>query len=848
MKITKYFLSLAAAIGMFAACQKQEIVQISAPENVKAPALAAVETIEISKDNLNTGSADFSWSKADFGAPTQVNYSLEIAASGSETKYTLTSGLTETTTSVTYQTLNTFLLTEMNLPANVLSEVQFYVGAKVGEYAKVYSAPLTVSVGTVEAIIPEKDMYKYVYVIGDYCGWSHDKTQFLYNYDTDNNNLYSGVVDFADKAANGFKLTGGPDWNHGNWGTLDGAVLDSEQAEVQLRDDGGSGDIKAYSKRFYHFEFDSSTLILKKKLGFDQLGVIGDFNSWGGDVVMEYNPTLVRFYADVEVPADGGLKVRVDADWATSWGENMESGNLPVAAGNYRVYLDLNKGSLTVDANMYGQPEPGLPGDEPESEPEPEPAYKGWGIIGVGGNWEVDVPMTEDNGVWTAYATLAEGDNFKFRKDAAWDENFGGVFTALDTPFEAVAGGENITGIPAGFYKFVLNTNDKTITISAGEVWGLIGAISGSNWDKDFFMTETAENVWTSAEIELTEESEFKIRKNASWDVNRGGTFTAVGEAFDAVDGGDNISGVPAGKYTVTYDAANEKITISDAAKYWSIIGAVNGSNWDLDAEMKEAMPGVWISQPVALTGEWKIRYGKDWGVNRGGAVLEAAGQFSEAVHNGANITYTSESCIVVYNANTETIGTLVWGLVGSIASIDGFNWNADVPMNLGKDGKWYSIPVALTTADEFKLRYMAAWDDNRGGTLTAAEEAFEVTNGGSNIKVAEDGTYMVVYDPATETITLTKAFWGLIGDFNSWGTDVFMMYDGDGNWVAYNKALAGGWKIRKGADWAVSVGGTYTAGEAFEAVSENGPNIVVEGLESFDIIYDTTAGTILVQ
>lgn len=39
MKFTKYFLSLAAAVGMIAGCQKPEMIQISAPEDVVAPVL-----------------------------------------------------------------------------------------------------------------------------------------------------------------------------------------------------------------------------------------------------------------------------------------------------------------------------------------------------------------------------------------------------------------------------------------------------------------------------------------------------------------------------------------------------------------------------------------------------------------------------------------------------------------------------------------------------------------------------------------------------------------------------------------------------------------------------------------
>ena len=53
MKITKYFLSMAAAVSMIAGCYKPEMIQIAAPEDVVAPVLEAVEgPIEITPANM----------------------------------------------------------------------------------------------------------------------------------------------------------------------------------------------------------------------------------------------------------------------------------------------------------------------------------------------------------------------------------------------------------------------------------------------------------------------------------------------------------------------------------------------------------------------------------------------------------------------------------------------------------------------------------------------------------------------------------------------------------------------------------------------------------------------------
>jgi len=281
-------------------------------------------------------------------------------------------------------------------------------------------------------------------------------------------------------------------------------------------------------------------------------------------------------------------------------------------------------------------------------------------------------------------------------------------------------------------------------------------------------------------------------------------------------------------------------------ADSWTLIG-VNG-DWENDIAMTQVAPGIWVSGRISITsGAWKLRCNLGWDINRGGATPSKAGEFVEAVPGGDNISLTGD-LIVVYNANNETIGTMTWGIVGSIASIDGFSWNGDIPMNLGKDGKYYSIPVTLSTTDEIKLRKNAGWDENRGGDCTEADAEFDAVSGGNNIKAPAEGTYMVVYDPASENITLSKQFWGIIGSFNGWGGDLFMIYDGAGKWAAYNQSLSGEWKLRQACGWDVNRGGAYvSAGEPF-AVTNGGDNITVGDITTFDVIYDSSAETITVQ
>ena len=834
----------AAVLGLVACQNKLEEVRLVDPSQVVAPVLHELPSeIVITAENMSE-TVKFEWDKADFGQPVQYSYTLYGSTDGGQTLVKIYSNMTDTSIEVPYESFNQVVTTAaekggLGLVAGQATDVTFVVGATVGSnYQTFYSNPRTVSISPTEA----ERVYETVWLPGTANSWSHDTAQHLFCYAEDGN-TYVGVTDFGEGYAdNQFKVTGAAGWadETGNWGMADPSAP-AESASITLKN-GSQDNITIYrAHRYYHFTFTKDNLGLKMDKGFDKVGVIGLNGDWENDIVMTLSNNKQLFYVDIDVPSDTEFKFRLDGGWDTNWGGDMSGltgggDNIPVSAGQYRVYLNLNDWdhpTAKLSTSMYGQPE--------ETEPETPPVVvTGWNIIGLNGDWDNDVLATGKDGVWTAYITANEATDFKWRKDGSWDENYGGVLEELGKPFAAVAGGDNIK-VNAGFYKVVLNTNDLTITVSNGEVWSLIGDFN--SWGGDVDM-ELVDGKWVSPETAITAGG-LKIRHNHDWAENVGGTMAELGQPFAAVAGGDNIA-IPAdGTYIVTYDPSAQTITVVNAKKTWSVIGV--NDDWNTDVAMTEVMPGIWVSDMItAEKGGWKVRFDKGWDVNRGGATPAKQGEFVKAVQGGDNIGLLG-TFKVVYNANNETIGTLQWGVVGSIASINGFNWNGDVPMNLGADGKWYSIPVTLTTTDEIKVRENADWANNRGGDCAAANEAFAVTNGGNNFKAPADGTYMVVYDPAAETITLSTQFWGVIGDFNSWGGDVFMMYDGAGKWAAYNQTITGGWKIRQGCGWDVNRGGTYTAGAAFPAAA-GGDNINVSDKETFSIIYDSVAETITIE
>lgn len=844
----KKYLSIAfAAVALSLAsvsCVDERELAVFDPAGVTAQTLGEINGAPLSAEGPDITTT---FNKADFKLSAPSGYTLYAAASGTamaeKTKVTATIG--DGTITMTQKDLNNLVL-NMGAVAEEEFTVDFMLEGYLLSDKNTAIAGSQVSSNIVSAtFIPyaanrlDVDIYEHVWVIGaspKVSAWDHKKVyQFLYDYNKDGV-TYTGVIDFGDgdkTAADGWKITGTDAWvDDVNWGS-EAQAEEAEANEIQLVAGGGSKDIKAYSKRFYSFKFNKSTLVLTKVAGWDKLSIVGSFNGWdpaNEDCVMEYNDSYHRFWIDYTFAEDSELKFNADGAWDLNWGVDCNTGgdNIPVPAGAYRVYLDLNTNSYTFNAGMFGKEEPtNTPGGS--EEPEVPEKYQGWGIIGDFNNWEADAAMTEENGVWTGYVNLKSTDGWKLRKDADWVENRGGVLVALGEPFAAVAEGANIQVPADGFYKVVYDSNAETITVSNGSVWSLIGDFN--SWSGDIDMVE-ADGVWTASDVALT--GGWKIRYNHAWDDDRGGSFEAFGQPFAVAKGGANIN-CGDGKFTITYNPADETITVVNAAKSWGVIG--NFNNWAGDEKMSEVAPGIWVSDNVIeLTEGWKVRFGADWEVNFGAATPAAQGEFVEAVPGGDNVNLAG-SYKVVLNTNNNTLGTLGYALVGSIASL-GFNWDKDLPMNLGKDGKWYSSPVALGENDEFKVRFNAGWDVNVGGECVEAETEFDAVAGGSNIKAPEAGTYMVVYDPENQTLTLTKEFWGMIGDFNSWGSDTYLMYDGDGNWVIYRQTIDGGWKLRKSSGWDVNRGGTFVeSGVAFD-VENNGSNISVGDGATFSVVY----------
>ena len=802
----KLLYSIMALAGLtMASCTQEHIDVQYIPANAVAPTLGAIEGCD-----LSDGGADIvvEYTKADFGVATANAHNLYIAktedmADMKKAKATFT----DTTISLTQADLNVVALdfaeagTEVDLYFAVVANLNTDKGAAVAGSDLRSNVVKATFKSYVADVLPTEKFDK-VWVIGNYCGWDHAKTQFLFDY-TASGNIYSGVIDFADAegvslANTGFKLTGIAGWDDTcNWGEETKATEADEPASIQLITGGGSQDIMRYAKRFYGFEFDKTTLVLKKAWGADQIGIIGLNGDWDNDIVMEYNAKWTRFYADIDAAADTEMKFRADAGWDLNWGVDCAQGgdNIKVAAGQYRVYFNPATGLIEFNAKNYGTEEDtgagaGTTPDVPEG-PVTEPDR--WGVVGTITGWggEADLYMSEvgENLFVRNGVTVTADDQFKIRFNNDWAVNYGAAgdvepfAVTVGEELVLAAGGKNLSA-PAGTYDIYFNIVDfKIWVMNEGETPGgvevktvkIYGDVSATGW------TNCNAWIWDDGGANYT-----------------GGTWPGLALETAEVDG----------KTYYVFNCAPEMI-----GKTVSVIFN-NGSEQTVDIK------GVELNDDVVIT-------------------------LTEKGGDGKWLATVNGEAPVTPEPPTET----TYGLIGD------FNgWGADVDLVARGDG-WY-VTEALTIEAEGKLliRLNDAWDEkygNDGSKLVIGENT--LTYGGADMLI-DAGSYDFYFNPAASKLILAVAgasdptagadTWTIKGDVNGtqWNTDIATELV-DGLYVAKNVTFQDSWneganfKVLKNGTWMGSTaGGTHELGAAI-AISEGGNNITMN--VTLDTPYD---------
>ncbi|MCB0654378.1 MAG: SusE domain-containing protein [Saprospiraceae bacterium] len=310
--------------------------------------------------------------------------------------------------------------------------------------------------------------------------------------------------------------------------------------------------IKVVAKLGNYHQIESGTVTLNATGYSDVLdlsttwGVVGSAtpNAWDGPDLPFYQTGADKVYVAYVTLIDGEIKFRENNSWDLNYGDDGADGtlepggaNIAVTAGTYKITMDLNALTYTIEAYT-------------------------WGVVGSAtpNAWDgPDLPLKYDpySDQWRAIVTLADGE-IKFRQNNDWAVNYGD--DGADGTLEP--GGANMV-VSAGNYLVTVNFKTLTYTIEPINLWGIVGSATPNAWDgpdTKFTLDFSKKDVWVLNNMTLTD-GEIKFRANDSWDINYGDD----GADGSLEAGGANIV-VTAGIYDFVLDfsdAANPTYTMT---------------------------------------------------------------------------------------------------------------------------------------------------------------------------------------------------------------------------------------------------------------------------------------------
>lgn len=296
-------------------------------------------------------------------------------------------------------------------------------------------------------------------------------------------------------------------------------------------------------------------------------GVVGSgYNDWGK------NDTYpdARFYTTATAGVivsyvnlvDGAIKFRENNTWSGDLGDSNLDGildsnpdnNIAVTAGDYKITIDTNDMSYTI---------------EPFS----------WGIVGSGfnnwgnpsdydGNPATPATVLPDAKLYYDYTTdtfkanvkLFNG-SIKFRPLNTWNGDLG------DNELDGILESGSDIPVTEGHYLVTLDLKDNSYSIEPAIVWGAVGSgfndWGNINWDHDensatptvkvadAALTEIQPGYWFGENITLIDGA-LKFRADNTWDGDLGDNAPADG----ILEAGSDIL-VTAGNYVISIDFNN---------------------------------------------------------------------------------------------------------------------------------------------------------------------------------------------------------------------------------------------------------------------------------------------------
>ena len=283
----------------------------------------------------------FTWSDYNtYGV--NVTYLLEVSKKDANNFSTLGSVMNAKSFEATNKVLNDAVL-KAGLEADVKGEVDVRVTAtskSTGGTIEKVSNIVTFKVTPYVA-------FKNIIFVGNAtaANWNNNNNNQAIFRDASNANKFHFIGKFGAGEFKFLEILG--NWQP-QWGLKAGLVANS--------DGGDPGTFVTSAAGYYSFTMDilaktyTLTPYTDAMTDYSTIGMIGDFNGWGGDLALEQSSYDTHQWTlkDITIPTTGKFKFRADGAWTVNWGAGTElsgqgtqnGADIPLTAGTYDIYFN----------------------------------------------------------------------------------------------------------------------------------------------------------------------------------------------------------------------------------------------------------------------------------------------------------------------------------------------------------------------------------------------------------------------------------------------------------------------------------------------------------------------------
>ncbi|SDF07048.1 SusE outer membrane protein [Mucilaginibacter pineti] len=291
----------------------------------------------LTKPTAADAAVTFNWQATNVsGYAAPISYTLQMDVKGNNFASPKEVAVSTVTKSFTVGSLNDVLL-GLKLSFDVNTDVEVRVkSTAAANLAPTYSNVLVLTTKPFKAV-------SYVYVPGDYQGWSPASADSLKSPNSDG--VYDGFIGFAAGGTLEFKIT------PTKASDFAGAYGDAGAGKLST----SGGNLKVPAPGYYALHVDLNTLTYTATP--HVWGIVGNGTpgGWNTDTDMTYSQTSKTWSVTLALTAGPGLamKFRYDHAWDVNLGGSTDAltqggGDITVpATGTYKIVLDVNAGTFT---------------------------------------------------------------------------------------------------------------------------------------------------------------------------------------------------------------------------------------------------------------------------------------------------------------------------------------------------------------------------------------------------------------------------------------------------------------------------------------------------------------------